>query len=280
MQSNFSNSFRKNHVTSRCFFAFFQIFFVLRSRRRNKNTKKAGYCEKTCIFRDDASSSISVIKTVFFDMDGTLVDTELAAAKAVEECFAAWNHRVTTEDAEFVTGRTWEKALEFLFRKYPPPLERVKATEYLLDSYRAKIETDLVEVAGARECVTDLAREFPLALVSGSNRREILSILDRLGLRDAFQVILGAEDYPQSKPAPDGYLKALSLLKAKPGSTLVFEDSVAGIESGLAAGLKVCVITSTNHFGHANDRGHYFLPDLRGVNRDWVKALKAPAASG
>ncbi len=213
-------------------------------------------------------------------MDGTLVDTELAAAKAVEDCFAAWNHQVTKEDADFVTGRTWEKALEFLFSKYPPPLPRAKATGHLLDAYRAKIETDLIEVSGARECVTDLAREYPLALVSGSHRREILSILERLGLRDAFRVILGAEDYSASKPAPDGYLKALSLLGANPQTTLVFEDSVAGIESGLAAGLRVCVITSTNHFGHATDRGHHFVPDLRGINRAWVKALSAPAASG
>lgn len=221
-----------------------------------------------------------MIQTVFFDMDGTLVDTELAAAKAVEECFAAWNHSVTEKDADFVTGRTWEKALEFLFSKYPPSIDPAKASEKILDVYREKIETDLIEVAGARECVVDLAREYPLALVSGSHRREIHSILDRLGLRDAFRVILGAEDYPASKPAPDGFKKALTLLGANPASTLVFEDSVAGIESGLAAGLRVCVITSTNHFGHATSRGHYFVPDLTGVNRAWVKALKAPAISG
>lgn len=213
-------------------------------------------------------------------MDGTLVDTELAAAKAVEECFAAWNHVVDMKDADFVTGRTWKMALEFLFSKYPPPLDPAKAAEQVLDAYRAKIETDLIEVAGARECVLDLARDYPLALVSGSHRREIFSILDRMGLRDAFRVVLGAEDYPASKPAPDGFAKALSLLNADPASTLVFEDSVAGIESGLAAGLRVCVITSTNHFGHATNRGHYFVPDLTGVNRAWVKALKAPAISG
>jgi HAD superfamily hydrolase (TIGR01509 family) len=221
-----------------------------------------------------------MIQTVFFDMDGTLVDTELAAAKAVQDCFAAWNHQVGAEDAAFVTGRTWEKALEYLFRKYPPPIERARATESLLDAYRAKIETDLVEIAGARECVRDLAKEYPLALVSGSHRREILSILERLDLRDAFRVVLGAEDYAASKPAPDGYAKALSLLGADPSRTLVFEDSVAGIESGLAAGLRVCVITSTNHYGHATERGHYFVSDLREVNRAWVKALKAPANSG
>jgi HAD superfamily hydrolase (TIGR01509 family) len=221
-----------------------------------------------------------VIRTIFFDMDGTLVDTELAAAKAVEAVFATWNHQVAKEDADFVTGRTWEKALEFLFSKYPPPMTSAKALDRVLEVYRKKIETDLIEVEGARECVLDLAREYPLALVSGSYRQEILYILDRLGLRDVFRVVLGAEDYPRSKPAPDGYAKALGLLGAKPESTLVFEDSVAGIESGLAAGLRVCVITSTNHLGQNTERGHYFVRDLSGVNRAWVKALSAPANSG
>lgn len=213
-------------------------------------------------------------------MDGTLVDTELAAAKAVFESFATWNHSVTPEDANFVTGRTWEMALDYLFRKFPPAVDPEKAKEEILDRYRKKIETDLVEVPGARDSVIQLASEYPLALVSGSHRREILYILDRLGIRDAFRVILGAEDYPASKPAPDGFLKALSLLKAKPESTLVFEDSAAGIASGLAAGLRVCAVTSTNHFGHATNQAHYFIPDLRGVNPDWVKALSAPAISG
>jgi HAD superfamily hydrolase (TIGR01509 family) len=221
-----------------------------------------------------------VIKTIIFDMDGTLVDTELAAAKAVEECFAAWNHRISADDAQFVTGRTWELACEYLFKKYPPPVGPVKATELLLEKYRARIETDLIEVPGARIAVRDLAEEYPLALVSGSHRREILSILERLGIRDCFRVVLGAEDYPRSKPAPDGFLKALSLLSADPASTLVFEDSVAGIAAGLAAKLQVCVITSTNHFGANTDNGHHFVPDLVCVDRNWVKALKVPANSG
>ncbi len=221
-----------------------------------------------------------MFKTVIFDMDGTLVDTELAAAKAVEECFAAWNHKVTAKDADFVTGRTWAKALEYLFSKYPPTVPLADASRIILDSYRSKIETDLIEVPGAQLCVRDLAQEYPLALVSGSHRREILSILDRLNIRDCFKVILGCEDYPNSKPAPDGFLRALELLGADAHSTLVFEDSIAGIESAHAAGLSVCVITSTNHFGSSTERGHYFEVDLKGVNRAWVKALKAPANSG
>lgn len=221
-----------------------------------------------------------MLNAIIFDMDGTLVDTELAAAKAVEESFRAWDHQVTAKDAHFVTGRTWESALEYLFSKYPPAISRAAATLNVLDSYREKIKTDLVEVPGARESVRALAQDYPLALVSGSHRREILSILGRLGITDHFKVILGAEDYPKSKPAPDGFLKAADLLGVKAEQTLVFEDSVAGIEAGLAAKMRVCVVTMTNHFGLDTQRGHHFVTDLTLVNSDWVKALKLPARSG
>ncbi len=221
-----------------------------------------------------------MIKAIIFDMDGTLVDTELAAAKAVEETFRAWDHQVTEKDAYFVTGRTWKVALEYLFKQYPPKISESKAADLVLDSYRKKIETDLIEIPGARESVRTLATHYPLALVSGSHRQEILSIVDRLGISDCFQVLLGAEDYPKSKPAPDGFLKASTLLGVNPENILVFEDSVAGIESGIAAKMQVCVVTLANHFGHDTNKGHHFIRDLTGVNPAWVKALKAPAISG
>lgn len=221
-----------------------------------------------------------MINAIIFDMDGTLVDTELAAAKAVEECFLAWDHKVTAKDAHFVTGRTWETALKYLFAKYPPMVSLETATLKVLESYRKKIETDLVEVPGARESVRALAVDYPLALVSGSHRQEIFSIVARLGITDCFKVILGAEDYPNSKPAPDGFLKAAHLLGVRAEKTLVFEDSVAGIEAGLAAKMQVCVITMTNHFGQDTKKGHHFIPNLTLVNPDWVKALRAPANSG
>lgn len=215
-----------------------------------------------------------VIKTIFFDLDGTLIDTELAAAKTIQGCFAEWKVALDAGDAQYITGRTWEKAFEFLFNKYAIPVSKKDAAERMLDLYRAEMKKGLIEVPGARACVKSLARDFPLALVSGSHRSEILFALKELGILDCFKVVLGAEDYPQSKPAPDGYLKALQILGASAQSTLVFEDSEAGVASGLAAGLKVCVVTSTNHFGVNTTKGHYFVPDLRGVDPDWVKALK------
>lgn len=221
-----------------------------------------------------------MIQTIFFDMDGTLIDTEAAAAKAIGDAFSEWNIQITKDDAHYITGRTWEKAFDYLFRKYPIPMKPHDAVRHLLGRYREQMQNDLIEVPGAVKAVRALAGDFPLALVSGSHRADIEWALKKLGIRSHFKAVLGAEDYPLSKPAPDGYKKALTLLGARPESTLVFEDSEAGVKSGLAAGLHVCVITSTNHFGVDTSAGHFFVEDLTGVDAAWVKSLQLNKASG
>jgi len=217
----------------------------------------------------------NLIDTVFFDLDGTLVDTELAASQTVRGCFAQWGIPLSEADAGYVAGRTWESACEYLFQKYPPPLAPAQARELLVQGYRAQLEKHLVIVPGAQQAVRSLAAQgLPLALVSGSHRAEIFFALDRLGVRDLFQVVLGAEDYAHSKPAPDGYLKALQLLGRDPRRTLVFEDSQAGIASALAAGAWVVAITGTNHFGQDTSQAHFRIQDLTPVNPRWLSALK------
>lgn len=215
----------------------------------------------------------SKINTVLFDLDGTLIDTEHCAAIAVEESFKDWGIPIAASDARYITGRTWGAAFQFLFSKYSLPVSDEEAARFLIARYRKTIQEKLILVPGGADAVRALSDSgrFRLGLVSGSNREEILFALDRMNIRERFDVILGAEDYPRSKPAPDGYLKALMLLNRTAQSGLVFEDSEAGIASALAAGLKVCAITSTNHFGQDTSGAHHRIADLRGVNAEWVE---------
>ena len=213
------------------------------------------------------------IKTILFDLDGTLIDTEPAAAKALTECFALWNLKVDASDAQYVTGRTWEMAFQFLFQKYELPVPAPHAKREVLKRYREAVEANPIFVPGAAEAVRALAGTYRLGLVSGSFRAEIIWAIEKLGVRDLFEVVLGAEDYPRSKPSPDGYLKAMDLLGSSGAECLVFEDSDAGIRSGRDAGAFVTVIESTNHFGQATDLAHWRITDLRPVNPSWVRSL-------
>lgn len=214
------------------------------------------------------------IEIILFDMDGTLVDTEKAASKIVHEVFRDWNLQVQPEDAQYVTGRRWDVVFDYLSARYPVPMVGDALHEHVLSRYREALKASLPQVPGAVQAVKNLSEEYPLALVSGSNRSEIFWILEQLGIRDRFKTILGAEDYLRSKPAPDGYLKAMQILgkQGKPG--LVFEDSEAGITSAKLADLVVAAVTCCNHFNQDLSQAHHHISDFTGVDREWVKKLK------
>jgi beta-phosphoglucomutase len=213
------------------------------------------------------------IKVVLFDLDGTLIDTEPSAVKTVKECFENWQIQVHPDDSKFVTGRTWESAFEYLFSRYTPPIPLLDAKKKILGRYRERLEEELFVVPGSAQAVTALSQNFALGLVSGSSRNDILWALDKLGIRHHFQVILGAEDYPHSKPSPVGYLKAIETLQAQPHQCLVFEDSFAGITSARNAGTWVVAVTSTNHFQQDLTQAHLKISDLQVVNSEWVHHL-------
>jgi HAD superfamily hydrolase (TIGR01509 family) len=211
------------------------------------------------------------LKAVFFDLDGTLVDTELAAARAIQEVFASWSLMIEPTDAETIIGRTWQYAFDYFFKKYKIPVPRPEGERQMLEAYAESLHKNLPIVAGGAAAVRALSAKYPLALVSGSMRHQIFFALGQLGITEYFKVILGAEDYPRSKPAPDGYAKAMKLLSVEPESTLIFEDSEAGIASALAAGATVVAITGTNHFRQNNAKAQFRIADLTSVDVPWVE---------
>jgi beta-phosphoglucomutase-like phosphatase (HAD superfamily) len=92
-----------------------------------------------------------------------------------------------------------------------------------------------------------MEKDFALGIVSMARREELEYILDKIGLRDCFSIIVSAEDVSNHKPNPECYLKGFSLLdrartrtgKHHPivqGECLVVEDSPQGIMAGRAAG--------------------------------------------
>jgi len=85
---------------------------------------------------------------------------------------------------------------------------------------------------------------LPFAVVSGGRRNSVIRSLTTVNLLDRFQTIVGAEDYVNSKPAPDAFLLAAERLGVAPASCLVFEDTSLGIQAATAAGMASVLVPS------------------------------------
>ena len=95
------------------------------------------------------------------------------------------------------------------------------------------------------ELVQRLSLVYKLGLASGSYHPTIEAILSLKNLRQYFPVVVSVQDVKHGKPAPDVFLRAADLLNSNPAECCVIEDSAAGVEAGLTAGMTVIAITNS-----------------------------------
>lgn len=180
------------------------------------------------------------MKTVIFDMDGVLVNTERTHYQALCRTLARVAGRTMDWDyyAQFV-GTTLTHMWSVIERDYDLPGQTAaldRAFEADKAYYREK--NGHVPVPGAPELVRSLkAAGCTLAVASSSPQREIDAAMAALGLTDCFTVLISGETIARPKPAPDIFLKAAELLGADPSACAVVEDSANGVGAAKAAGM-------------------------------------------
>lgn len=85
-----------------------------------------------------------------------------------------------------------------------------------------------------------------MAVATNGERANVDMALNGTGLTEFFRVIVTGGDVVRPKPHPDIYLKAAELLQVPPDRCIVFEDSHAGVQAGLAAGMRVVGVSTTH----------------------------------
>jgi beta-phosphoglucomutase len=187
------------------------------------------------------------LRAAVFDFDGVIVDSEPLHYRALRDALFPEGIEITEEEylriyLAYDDRGAVEKALQYHGEPCDTGrMERIAARKVGLF---ARLIPAVPVFEGAREVVRALAAEVPLAIASGARHDEVEAILGGLGLREAFQTIVGAEDAPRTKPDPAPYLEAARRLAARtpglePSECVAFEDSIAGIDAALGAGMKV-----------------------------------------
>lgn len=175
-----------------------------------------------------------------FDLDGVILDTE-GSYTAFWDDYGS-RHFSEKDFGLKIKGQTLVKILGDYF---PEENERKAITDAINDFER---KMSYPFVPGVENYIKSLkSNGIRTAVVTSSNILKMENVYRcHPGFREMFDMILTSEDFSESKPSPYCYLKAMRLFGAGPEDCVVFEDSLAGLQSARASGAFVTALTTTN----------------------------------
>ena len=184
----------------------------------------------------------SPLDAVCFDLDGVLIDSEQAWDVARRAVVAETGGRWGPQATRAMMGMSAAEWSRYLADELKVPLDRTEISDRvvakLLDGYAQHLPL----LPGATDAVHRLAKRWPLALASSSNREVIDFVLKASGLGDSFATTVSGDEVARGKPAPDVYLAAAAELGVAPAGAAAVEDSSNGLRSASAAGMLVVAI--------------------------------------
>jgi sugar-phosphatase len=183
--------------------------------------------------------TMTAVRAALFDLDGTLVDSEVHTDTAIR--VIAGRHGVSgfTLPHTETRGRTWAHIADVMRARTGIPADPSALVDELLACW-SDIAADVTPIPGAPEAIREAATRLPLGVVSSSPRSVIDAFLGKLGIEDCVdaRARIGGDMVRASKPDPDGFLQGARALGIAPADCLAFEDSRAGLEAARAAGMR------------------------------------------
>lgn len=211
------------------------------------------------------------LRGCIFDLDGVIVDTAKYHFMAWRRLAKELGFVFTLEDNEALKGVSRMASLEILLSKGGISVSE-KDKEFLAArkngwyvEFISGMKPDEI-LPGSVKFLKDLRREGILTAI-GSASKNAGTILDGIGLREMFDVIVDGNKISKAKPDPEVFLKGAEEMKLSPSQCVVFEDARAGIEAAVAGGMKCVGVGSPELLGRAD----LVIPDLRKIT---IKQLR------
>jgi len=229
------------------------------------------------------------VGAVVLDFDGVIADSEPLHLRAFQEVLEERGLRLSAEDyyTHFL-GFNDEDAVAAIAAAAGRSFSGAEVAALVAEKaarMTALLASPEVLFPGAEAAVRALARELPLAIASGARRDEIERVLAARNLTGCFAAIVASGETPRSKPAPDPYVRALELLRARgllpagPDAarrSVAVEDSRWGIESARGAGLR-CIAVTTSYPPAALAGADVVVEDLARVSLELLRDVVARA---
>jgi len=178
-----------------------------------------------------------VTRSVIFDCDGVLVDTEVISNTVLAGLLSDAGLPTTFEQCmDIYRGRSMTSVMQLADERHGAPLPADIPDRYYA-AVAAVFERELEAVPGVVAALDKIA--LPSCVASSGPHHKMAVTLRRTGLWDRFEGrIFSATEVARGKPAPDLFLHAARSMGFDPAETAVVEDSVPGVQAARAAGMR------------------------------------------
>ena len=210
------------------------------------------------------------LKAALFDLDGVVFDTEPqytvfwgSQCRLYHPEHPGLEHEIKGSTLDQIYGRWWSGELE---------KERETVTQRL-NEFEAQM--DYTYINGMEAFIKDLHQHgVKTAVVTSSNQPKMQSVFKaRPEFKELFDEILTSEDFAESKPSPDCYLRGAARFGVEPSECVVLEDSFNGLKSGRAAGMFVVGLATTNKKEDISSLSDVQISDYEGFTYDALSKM-------
>lgn len=214
-----------------------------------------------------------MIKAIFFDMNGIIIDDEHIHKLAFKETVNSFGIDLTHEDyLECCAGKTDKAGYESIGQKFkknlPIKLLLKEKSQRYLDLFPANKK----DYPGVIDLITRLSNDYRVALTSSSSRAEVELIIQEFKIKKYFEVLITGDDVIKGKPDPEPYLKTARQMNLLPQECVVIEDSRSGVMSAKTAGCK-CIGVTTTHSSKDLAQADVTAKDFESITSELINSL-------
>jgi len=196
------------------------------------------------------------IDACLFDLDGVLVDTANYHYLAWKRLCNELGFDLTEEENEELKGISRAKSLDILLDKGGIVLSNSEKEKYMAEKnawyldYVDQMDQDEL-LPGAKNFL-DICKESGKKIGLGTASKNAMRIIEKLKIVDLFDVIIDGTKVSRGKPDPQTFSLGAEALKLHPSQCVVLEDSIAGIEAGIAGGMYTIGVGDPQTLNRAN----------------------------
>ncbi|MCC9072001.1 beta-phosphoglucomutase [Flavobacterium sp. F-65] len=212
-------------------------------------------------------------KAFIFDLDGVIVDTAKYHYLAWQKIANALNIDFTHEHNELLKGVSRVRSLDIILELGNVQASQEDKDKWLIqkneDYLTYLVDMDEREILPGVLPVLQFLKEKKQAIALGSASKNARPILEKTGIISYFDVIVDGNDVTNAKPDPEVFLKAAQLLNISPSNSIVFEDSVAGVQAANIGKMTSVGIGSKTVLHEAK----YIFEDFTLIDKTFIESL-------